>query len=290
MNGILNIYKPQGITSFGVISFLRKNLGIKKMGHLGTLDPDATGVLPVCIGNATKAVEFLMDKDKSYKVKLKLGVKTDTADATGNVIETKEVNCSNKQIRDCLLSFKGNQTQVPPMYSALKVDGKKLCDLARRGEVVERKKRNIMIYDIRILKIEGSCVCFEVDCSKGTYIRTLCEDVGDRLFCGGHMKELERTCAGEFHLSNALTLDKVKFLKEQGKLEERLVRVDECFLDYPKVILGDTESKKFLNGLRFRTNLQEDSLYRVYEEKVFLGLGEAVRRDGELLFKSRKLF
>ncbi len=290
MNGILNINKPPGITSFGVIAFLRKNLKVKKIGHLGTLDPEAKGVLPVCIGRATKAVEFLMDKDKKYKVELKLGIKTTTGDATGEVLEKRDVFSSKSEIQAVFESFVGEIFQVPPMYSALKVNGQKLCDLARKGVTVDRKPRKVIIYEIKILEILGDEVCFEVHCSKGTYIRTLCEDIGEKLSCGGHMKDLVRVASGPFSLFDALSLEEVMEEIHDGTLEDKLIPVESCFLEIPQIILEDENTKKFLNGVWIPIGENPKELYRVYNKTLFLGLGRVIMNENGCFLKSSKLF
>ena len=200
MNGIINVNKPIGITSFDVVSKIRRLYQIKKVGHAGTLDPDASGVLPLCIGKATKVIEYLMDKDKAYRVELVLGMATDTQDASGNIILEEPVLASNDEIKAAIKSFLGKQEQIPPMYSAVRINGKRLYELARKGIEVERNPRPVTFYKIDISSIERksdkAVVTFDVECSKGTYIRTLCHDIGELLGCGGLMNALERTRSG----------------------------------------------------------------------------------------------
>ena len=194
INGIVNIYKEKGYTSHDVVAVLRKVVGQKKIGHTGTLDPDATGVLPVCLGRATKVCELLTDHDKTYEALLLLGKTTDTQDISGEVLEERDPgDLTEEEVRSCIESFIGEYDQIPPMYSALKVNGKKLYELAREGKTVERKSRKVQIHGIRILEMNLPHVRMEVDCSKGTYIRTLCHDIGEKLQVGGCMEELERT-------------------------------------------------------------------------------------------------
>ena len=193
MDGIIIINKPKGFTSHDVVAVLRKTLSTKKVGHTGTLDPNATGVLPILVGQATKLSKYLIEHDKTYIATLKLGEKTDTGDGEGNIIESKNVNCVSEQIEQVLETFIGKQKQIPPMYSAVKVDGKKLYEYARKDLEPERKPRDIDIYSITLIKFDNNEVVFEVSCSKGTYIRTLCEDIASRLGTVGYMKELERT-------------------------------------------------------------------------------------------------
>ena len=228
-SGIINVYKEAGYTSFDVVAKLRGILGIKKIGHTGTLDPDATGVLPVCIGKATKVCDMLTDKDKTYCAVMRLGIVTDTQDMSGSVLEERDVTVSEQEVRDVLMSFVGPSQQIPPMYSALKVNGQKLCDLARTGIQVERKPRDIVIHQIVLENIALPLVKFSVTCSKGTYIRTLCQDVGEKLGCGACMDSLVRTRVSNFAVEDSLKLDEIEALKQKGKLEQHLVAVDEVF-------------------------------------------------------------
>lgn len=198
MNGIINIYKERGFTSHDVVAKLRGILKQKKIGHTGTLDPEAEGVLPVCLGTGTKLCDFLTDKDKTYETVLLLGQSTDTQDMTGTVLERGEVHVTEEEAEQAVRRFTGPYEQIPPMYSALKVNGRKLCDLAREGKVVERKARTVTIHEIRIQKIALPEIRMSVSCSKGTYIRTLCHDIGEVLGCHGCMKELLRTKSGFF--------------------------------------------------------------------------------------------
>ncbi|MBQ6376979.1 MAG: tRNA pseudouridine(55) synthase TruB [Lachnospiraceae bacterium] len=210
MNGVIIVRKEKGMTSFGVVAAMRRIFSIKKIGHTGTLDPDAEGVLPVCIGRATKLVESLTRGTKTYRADLLLGVVTDTQDTTGTVLYESPVTVSEEEVRDTILSFFGKQKQLPPMYSAVKVNGQKLVDLARRGIEVERKERDVEFLDIRILSVDLPKVTFEVTCSHGSYIRTLCHDIGQKLGCGGAMDALVRTRVGEFAIEDALTLDEIR--------------------------------------------------------------------------------
>ena len=224
-NGILNVYKEQGYTSHDVVAKLRGILKQKKIGHTGTLDPAAEGVLPVCLGKATKVCELLTDKDKTYQAVLHLGVVTDTQDMTGEILEQKDAAVSEAEVREAILGFVGEYAQVPPMYSALKVNGKKLCDLAREGKTVERKARKIKILEITIDQIALPFVTMTVTCSKGTYIRTLCHDIGEKLGCGGCMESLLRTRVSSFTLKDSLKLPEIEKLQESGKIEQILMPV-----------------------------------------------------------------
>ena len=232
INGILNIYKEKGYTSHDVVARLRGIVGQKKIGHTGTLDPDAEGVLPVCLGRATKVCDLLTDKDKTYEAVLLLGKSTDTQDISGTVLEEKSTDGITEEMAEaCVRSFIGDYDQIPPMYSALKVGGKKLYELAREGKTVERKSRRVTIYDIRIKETVLPRIRMEVDCSKGTYIRTLCHDIGEKLGAGGCMESLLRTKAGMFSIGESLRLDQVEATVKAGKLSDILRPVDCVFQD-----------------------------------------------------------
>lgn len=229
MNGILNVYKEPGFTSHDVVAKLRGICKQKKIGHTGTLDPEASGVLPVCLGSATKLCDLLTEKDKEYRAVMLLGCETDTQDTTGTVLSEHEVTASEEEVRDAVLSFAGPYDQIPPMYSALKVNGQKLCDLARAGKVVERKSRRITIHSIEIEEICLPRVTMKVFCSRGTYIRTLCHDIGQKLGCGGAMEKLVRTRSGRFGLEEAYKLSEIQKLSDEGRLEEILMPVETVF-------------------------------------------------------------
>lgn len=233
MDGILNVCKEPGFTSFDVVAKLRGICKQKKIGHTGTLDPDASGVLPVCLGNATKLCDMLTDKTKEYRAVLLLGCVTDTQDTTGKILEEHSVEANEEQVRQAILSFVGEYDQIPPMYSALKVNGQKLCDLARAGKEVERKSRRVTIYSITIEKIELPHITMTVSCSKGTYIRTLCHDIGGLLGCGGTMENLVRTRSGQFKLEDAYCLSEIEAMAKAGSLETILLKTDSVFHDLP---------------------------------------------------------
>ena len=249
INGIVNIYKEKGYTSHDVVAVLRKVVGQKKIGHTGTLDPDATGVLPVCLGRATKVCELLTDHDKTYEALLLLGKTTDTQDISGEVLEERNPgNLTEEEVRSCIESFIGEYDQIPPMYSALKVNGKKLYELAREGKTVERKSRKVQIHGIRILEMNLPHVRMEVDCSKGTYIRTLCHDIGEKLRVGGCMEELERTKVGRFLKEAAVTLDEVRQMMEQGEGAELFTPRDQIFAELPAGTVTDAKAWMSYNG------------------------------------------
>ncbi len=248
MNGIINVYKEAGFTSFDVVAKLRGIVKQKKIGHTGTLDPDAVGVLPVCLGSATKLCDMLTDKKKEYIAEFVLGKVTDTQDISGTVLEEREVNCTEEEVKTVIGSFVGTYEQLPPMYSAIKVDGKRLYELARQGKEVERKTRPVTLHEIEILDMELPRVSIRVLCSKGTYIRTLCHDIGMQLGCGAVMTSLKRTASGQFGLDFAYTLAEIEALRDSGKLNDAIIPVDEVFKDLPAIIVSGELEKKILNG------------------------------------------
>lgn len=254
-HGIINIYKEAGFTSHDVVARLRGILKQKKIGHTGTLDPDAVGVLPVCLGSGTKLCDMLTDKTKEYVAQLRLGLTTDTQDMSGTVLEQKEVRVSEEQVVEAINSFLGAYDQIPPMYSALKVNGKKLYELAREGKEVERKARTVQIEEIEILQINLPVVKMRVRCSKGTYIRTLCHDIGAKLDCGGTMQSLQRTRVGNFDIESALTLTQVEKLRDEGRIADAILSVDSVFSGLQKVVVLKEFQKFIENGNCF---LQED--------------------------------
>lgn len=293
-NGVINIYKERGFTSHDVVAKLRGILKQKKIGHTGTLDPDAEGVLPVCLGKGTKLCGMLTDHDKTYEAVLLLGQSTDTQDATGTVLERAEVSVTEEEVRKAVLSFVGPYEQVPPMYSALKVNGQKLCDLARAGKEVERRARPVEIYGIDILEIDLPRVRMSVDCSKGTYIRTLCHDIGEKLGCHGCMEKLLRTKVGRFLLEDSLTLSQVERLRDENRLEEAVLPIDRVFGEYPAVILAEHASRLGYNGNPFgKADVSfaeaEGEKVRVYDHtRVFIGIYEYHPERG--LYRPVKMF
>lgn len=251
IHGIINVYKERGFTSHDVVAKLRGILKQKKIGHTGTLDPDAEGVLPVCLGRGTKLCDMLTEKDKTYEAVLLLGKETDTQDATGEVLAEKPVEVTEEQVREAIFSFIGPYQQIPPMYSALKVNGKKLYELARAGVEVERKARAVEIRSIEILSVELPYVRMSVTCSKGTYIRTLCHDIGRRLGCGGCMQSLLRTRVGRFSMEDSLPLLKIQALADAGQLMEAVLPVEAMFADYERVTVSGAFEKLVHNGNPF---------------------------------------
>lgn len=254
INGILNVYKEAGYTSHDVVAKLRGICRQKKIGHTGTLDPDAVGVLPVCLGNATRLCDMLTDKSKEYEAVLLLGKVTDTQDISGKVLEEHPVPAEEEKAVEAILSFLGTYEQIPPMYSALKVNGKKLYELARAGKEVERAGRPVEIRQIEILSVALPEITFRVVCSKGTYIRTLCHDIGRKLGCGGTMKSLKRTRVGIFTIDNALRLDELEKLAHEDRLEEQVIPVEAMFAELPSVIIQDSFRRLLENGNAFYPN------------------------------------
>ena len=252
INGILNIYKEKGWTSHDVVARIRRIVGQKKIGHTGTLDPDAEGVLPVCLGRATKVCDLLTEKDKTYETVLLLGKTTDTQDITGTVLsERSPKGVTEDEVLDCIRHFIGEYDQIPPMYSALKVGGRKLYELAREGKTVERKSRKVIIRDIRVKEIRLPRIRMEVECSKGTYIRTLCHDIGEKLDVGGCMGSLLRTRVGRFRLEESLRLADVEDHVESGRLSQILIPLDSVFSDLRQVVLKDEAVSLGYNGNPF---------------------------------------
>ena len=248
MNGLIIINKEAGYTSHDVVAKMRGICKQRKIGHTGTLDPMATGVLPVCLGKGTGVCSLLTDSDKEYRAVFRLGIQTDTQDISGTILSQKDVRCTSSQIEETILSFVGKQYQIPPMYSALKVNGQKLCDLARSGKTIERVPRPIEIYRIQILRIQIPDVEILVSCSKGTYIRTLCHDIGEQLECGACMTELERTRAAGYSLQDAITLEQLQEYKENNQLEEICIPVDSVFVHLPKAVVLNEFQKLLVNG------------------------------------------
>ena len=295
-NGIIIINKEMGYTSHDVVAKLRGITKQRKIGHTGTLDPDATGVLPVCLGKATKVCELVTNQEKSYETVLLLGRVTDTQDISGAVIAENETKgLSEQQVRDCIQDYIGSYEQLPPMYSALKVQGKKLYELAREGKEVARKTRQVTVYNITIIDISLPRVRMSVHCSKGTYIRTLCHDIGEMLGCGGCMEELIRTAVGRFDLADSYTLAQVELLMKQGRLDEVLLPIDEMFSELTEVtILPICEPLAYngndipLAGIKTTYEPWEGERVRLYDSKgCFVGI---YKWRKEQFFRVEKFF
>ncbi|MBR5268197.1 MAG: tRNA pseudouridine(55) synthase TruB [Lachnospiraceae bacterium] len=294
-DGIINVYKEKGFTSFDVVAKMRGILGQRKVGHTGTLDPAAEGVLPVCAGKGTRLCDMLTDHDKTYRATMLLGVVTDTQDTTGTILEEKDAShLTEEEVREAIMSFVGDYDQIPPMYSALKVDGKKLYELAREGKVIERKARPVTIHEIVIESMNLPEVVMSVSCSKGTYIRTLCNDIGEKLAVGGCMKELLRTKVGRFVLEETLTLADLQKLKEEGRLEEAVFPLEAVFAELPEIRATEEGLDKLLrNGNPFRykgiETVSEGDAYRTYSmDGQFIGIYEY--SEEKHMFYPRKIF
>lgn len=275
MDGILVINKSKGLTSNDIVKKVKRILNTK-VGHTGTLDPNATGVLPLLLGNATKISKYLINHDKEYEAVIKLGVKTTTADVEGKIIEEKEINkekLKKENIEEVLKSFIGKQQQIPPIYSAIKVNGKKLYEYARQGKEVEIKARNIEIYDLKLLKIDSKNdeLTINVKCSKGTYIRSLCEDIAVKLETLGYMKELNRIQVGEFNIKDSVTIEEFK-ANIENKDYSNIIGIEEIFKEIPEITIKQREYEKYLNGVKIDTD-NMDGIYRIYLDNKFSGLG-----------------
>lgn len=272
--GIINVYKPTGITSFDVVRKIKKIARQKKVGHCGTLDPEASGVLPVCLGRATKAIEFIMDDFKIYEAELKLGVVTDTYDREGKIIEEKNVNLQSEEVIAAINSFVGEIEQIPPMYSALKHNGQKLYELARQGIEIEREPRKITIYSIDIVEIKIPIVKILVKCSKGTYIRSLCYDIGSALGCGAMMWSLERLGTGSFVKEDSINIDQLN----EENIKDFLLPIESTFENYHRIIVDEKFQKLLVNGVAVKDNklvkdLNKSVYYTIFnEENTFIGI------------------
>lgn len=300
INGIINVYKEKGYTSFDVVAILRGIIGIRKIGHTGTLDPDATGVLPVCLGKGTKVVGFLTNKKKSYRAVFETGYTTDTQDISGSVIKRFEGITSLEQVKEELEKFVGDYQQTPPMYSALKYNGKKLYELARKGITIKREPRLVVIHKIeQIQQIDETHFSFEVTCSKGTYVRTLIYDLGLILNVGATLSELERTAVEPFMLKDALTLDEIRKLESINELSNYIHKIDSIFYSYGELIVSTNYDKALYNGNELPISLINskydkidlDLRIRVYDShKQFIGIYKTVLRKDVMILKIEKMF
>jgi tRNA pseudouridine55 synthase len=306
MNGILNVYKEKGMTSFDVVAILRRITKIRRIGHTGTLDPDATGVLPICIGKATKVVDLLTNKDKTYRATFQLGFQTDTQDISGNVIQSYKdvISISDRDVQQALLSFLGDYMQVPPMYSAIKKDGKRLYELARQGIEVEREARPVRILHIdNFLPMGNYSYRFDVTCSKGTYIRTLIHDLGELLGYGACMTDLERVKVGRFDLADAFTLSEIEEMMENNQIESNLHSIDSLFDEYPKLVVSSEYNAYIHNGNKLPTefvhtyisikgnDLTLNKRYRLYDSNEhFVGLYVIDEQNDTPILRVEKMF
>ena len=290
MNGILLINKPQGFTSFDVIAKLRGILKIKRLGHAGTLDPMATGVLPVFVGKATRACDIIPNNEKSYTADFRLGVVTDTQDSTGTVIKSFDKRASKHEVEVILDCFRGEIQQLPPMYSAVSVNGKRLYDLARQGIEVERKARTITIDKLELLSFdeESQTGMLFISCSKGTYIRTIIHDIGEKLSTGGIMTALVRNSSSGFKLEECYTLEQVQEMKNNDSLNNTIIPVDKAFVSYDEIYLSEAQTRMYRNGVKLDLNRvihnSNKNIFRVYSnENIFLGIAKADRNTMELV-------
>lgn len=277
MDGILIINKPKNFTSHDVVNVVRKSLNTKKVGHTGTLDPNATGVLPILIGKATKLSKYLVEHNKEYIATIKLGEKTTTADTEGEVIK-KDDNLKNillgldeEKIKEILNSFLGKQKQVPPIYSSIKINGKKAYEYARNGQAIKLEPRDIEIYNIELISLIKEELTFKVKCSKGTYIRSLCEDISKKCGTIGHMKELTRTKVDKFTIENSITIEELKENPNE-EVNKKIITIEDLFKDKGKIVLNNRKKELFLNGVRLTIEKPND-IYKVYNENEFIGLG-----------------
>ena len=279
MDGIIVVNKPKNCTSHDIVRKAKKILN-EKVGHTGTLDPNATGVLPLLVGKGTQLSKYLINHDKTYEAVLKLGEKTDTADIEGQVIKTKEIqplSLEKANVEKVLKSLIGKQEQIPPMYSAIKINGKKLYEYARKGQNIEIEPRIIEIYNLELIKIENQEITYKVHCSKGTYIRTLCEQIAENLGTVGYMKELKRTQVGEFVIEKSITIEEL-----EGNLDKYFITIEKYFENCKEINLNEKKLQLFLNGVQLTYELEE-GVYRIYSDKQFIGIGtvkdEQLKRD-----------
>ena len=295
MKGIINVLKPSGMTSHDVVSFIRKTFNMKKVGHTGTLDPNAAGVLPICIGKATRVAEYFNDFNKTYRGQLTLGYSTDTQDKYGVILEnSNNIEVTEEEIVNVFDKFKGDIDQIPPMYSAVKRNGIKLYELAREGKTIEREKRRIKIYSLDIIRnYDNKKILFDVECSKGTYVRTLCNDIGEQLGTLGHMSFLIRTKVGNFSIKDAYTLEEIINFKENNTLEDILMPIDTALLQYRNIVLDEEYFQAIKNGLKVKLNnniqRNKEELFRIYCGETFIGIGTIIELDDHSYLKMQKV-
>lgn len=291
MKGIINFYKPTDMTSHDAVNILRRLTGIKRIGHTGTLDPNVTGVLPLCIGKATRVSEYVLEANKEYVGELTLGSKTTTQDKDGDVVVSSDVIVSEEEIISAFKSFEGEITQIPPMYSAVRHKGKRLYDLARDGVVVERKPRKAIIYELEILSIKDNKIMFRVVCSKGTYIRTLCNDIGEKLKTYGYMSYLIRTQVGNFSLDKAYSREYLESLTIE-EFKDILLPMDMAITNMKSFTLKDNLYDKIINGLKIKVETKDLSIrmdYKIYCRDEFIGIGEFRKIDDDFYLKMKKV-
>ena len=287
MTGIICLDKPRGMTSFMAVKKASRLLGVKKAGHTGTLDPMATGVLVIMLGHSTRFIELLPEHKKSYTARVKLGITTDTLDITGTILSESPVNATNEQLLSACENFKGEILQTPPMYSALKKDGERLYDLARKGIEIEREQRKITIEKLEIYDFDGTEFSMDVTCSAGTYIRSLCDDIGKSLGCGAVMTELRRTSANGFSVEKSVTLEELEQLVSESRTDTVITSVESALISYPEIVVSNPQANRFHNGGELDyARLHGDypaGIYRVYSpNRKLLGLGEIKEEKGDL--------
>jgi tRNA pseudouridine55 synthase len=293
VNGIINFNKPKGMTSHDAVYYFRRLLKIKKVGHTGTLDPNATGVLPICIGKGTRVSEYLLNADKEYIGCLILGSETDTQDSSGDVVNISNVEVSEEEIINSFKKFKGHSSQIPPMYSAIRHKGKKLYELAREGKIVEREPRNINIYELTILEIEDNRrIYFYTKCSRGTYIRTLCNDIGRDLGTYGHMSDLKRVGVGNFKIEESLSIDYLNNI-DMEEIKGLIMPIDMVLESLDKVIIDKKYFKQIINGVIIpieNIDFNHNDYIRVYCDDKFIGIGEIIKKNNKEFIKMDKVF
>ena len=292
MNGVINFFKPRGMTSHDAVNLLRRTLKTKKIGHTGTLDPNASGVLPLCIGKGTRIAEYLLDSDKEYIGELTLGYRTDTQDGDGKVISSSNKLVTENEIVSAMSKYIGDISQLPPMYSALKYKGKKLYELAREGKTVERTPRNIKIYNQKILSIEDcKKIIFHTSCSRGTYIRTLCDDIGMDLGTYGYMSYLLRVAAGNFRIEDSYSIEYIQKLNPKEVLQI-ITPMDKALGHIDRFVISDDLYFKLINGVVLQVDADKNminKLYRVYCKEVFIGMGKIILDDSRFYLKMDKV-
>ena len=293
MDGVINFFKPKGMTSHDAVSFLRRTLKTKRIGHTGTLDPEVSGVLPLCVERGTRIAEYLLDIDKEYIAEITLGMKTETQDQEGKVVSVSDKEVTKEDILNTMVNYTGEISQVPPMYSALKHKGRKLYELAREGKTVERKPRDIIIYNQEILNIENNRkILFYTKCSKGTYIRTLCDDIGEDLGTYGYMSYLIRVGVGNFKIENAYSMDYISSLNPE-EISKIITPMDEALPNFDSLILPDNLFSKVINGVKITMDFDEkyelDKLYKIYSKEKFIGIGRIILIDSIKHLKMNKV-
>lgn len=294
MKGIINVLKPTGMSSHDVVNFIRKEYNMKKVGHTGTLDPNAAGVLPICIGKATRVIEYIQFNNKKYRGELTLGAQTDTQDRYGTIINKSTKKVTKDEIIKVFKTFVGEINQIPPMYSAVKKNGKKLYELARQGKTIERDPRRVFIESLEIIMITENKILFDVKCSKGTYIRTLCNDIGEKLGTFGYMSFLTRTNVGCFSIKDSYTIEEISKLSDKMK-KDILLSMDYPLKDFKKIKFNNNYYKKLVNGAKIDINrldiknINDKEIYRVYCNNIFIGMARIKNNNEGKYLKMNKV-